>query len=1403
MDPKLWELLEEGHSDDEVAAIIRSAKPGSLPPGIRVVAQLGEIVTVRLQRGSILSIREDVEVASFKAPGPSLGPDVELDDLELADRLPDWPQPSDERRPATLAATGRGVVIGIVDWGFDIAHPDFCYPDGSTRILALWDQRGGPNTTSPQPYGYGRLHTREAINQALITPDPYTTLGYHPADADTGRGAHGTLVASIAAGNGAGGGPLGIAPEAELVFVHLATWEQDRSAKLGNSVTLLEAIDFIAQTAGERPWVINLSMGRCGEPHDGTTLSEQGLDAVLRAAPGRAICQSTGNYYTRQLHASGRLRPGEERTLVWQIAETDVTPNELEIWYSGRDTMAVAIQSPDGEQLAWLKLGERSPLIVNGSVVGRAYHRATDPNNLDHHIDIIVQPKAPAGPWAITLIAADVVDGRFHAWIERDAACPHCQSHFRPADADPTSTTGTICNGLRTIAVGAYDPHHPNQPVASFSSTGPTRDGRLKPDLCAPGVNILGARSAQRDPNGQTPLLTRMSGTSFAAPHVTGCVALMFQVAPRPLRIEEVHTLLLASTRKVSFPTDPPGRTGSGYLDIERAVDAAQRIGRIGPQLTLASIPEEAAMLDEEAIELPEFVAGKAADDAEEAPSGHNTFHRIANDITSVFEGGQTGTLNLYDNGIISYGKHQATLASGTLAMVLKRYTELSASGTAQRMTTYLDRVEQRDASLRQDNVFIKLLKDAAQEPEMSQAQDEVFTRHYWEPAKKAAKEANITSALGHVILYDTLIQGGMQPVLRAARNRLGGKIGDTIRGTQITEQAFLRVFMDERIKRLLRISNNQTAQAKQLNEAASELERQASIEPDPQQAQALRTQANTIRKKATQLANNAAALDRSARSIRCPSLMALVEAGDLDLFGDAEGKIYLTGKPGVVINGLRPGATVDPITVAEDVAMSAASEEALPKYAFVIISGGPGPYDQRDIEHDQSWANYVTPPLLLKPLAERNEAVWWFVYKPAYKQRWMEDCTSSSAARRNAAKQVERQGHTSYIDLIESRAKARGWNLHWLLNADDLWRELTNFSANSISRVWYWGHARDDLWLTIRHSPTTGAAIEPPEDAIVAITSIDHSLTNRFRKGESGRMHRFIGCNTSRFAKAWATAFNVWTEGIEGKINFASIHQTGGEPCLVDRAQVISFSPGGKEEPVAANQRPRIKPCPARTQAAELREERILDGEAEVLVAETPASAVWAASPSEREQASPHHPSLVERADAAISRRAISHRPSALLEYVLAHSDATEALGGVYGRGRTPLLAAIFDAFVYDTHADMRPFFNELFQVIAMPKTLLAKEVQAGDLMIRRCEEGFAHLSIIVSTELFNYKQLTAAGIKAEHAQPGQYVRVVEGGAFPHNLADNFARRITDVHGFVLSDTLVLRLRTGTPAVA
>jgi hypothetical protein len=368
-------------------------------------------------------------------------------------------------RGAGSGLTGAGVVVGVIDWGLDFDHPNFKNADRSTRLIALWDQRTprtgpGQKRYRGRPYGYGVVHTRATINAALATGTPYRALGYHPADADRGGGSHGTHVMDIAAGNGATG-PVGVAPGAKLVFVHLADRGTDGLANLGDSVRLLEAVDFIARTAGDHPWVINLSMGRHGGPHDGTTLTELALDELLSAAPGRFIAQSAGNYHDSRTHANGQLGRGDSNELRFVTDPADTTSNELEIWYPGSDEFAIRLEPPGASEAPSVRLGETADVTVAGQVVGRVYHRRCDPNNGDHHVDAFLYPLAPAGRWRVVLEGRRIADGRWHAWLERDEACPRCQARFVPRDASADTTIGTIASGHIPLVVGAYDGHSP------------------------------------------------------------------------------------------------------------------------------------------------------------------------------------------------------------------------------------------------------------------------------------------------------------------------------------------------------------------------------------------------------------------------------------------------------------------------------------------------------------------------------------------------------------------------------------------------------------------------------------------------------------------------------------------------------------------------------------------------------------------------------------------------------------------------------------------------------------------------------------------------------------------------------------------------------------------------------
>jgi subtilisin family serine protease len=543
---------------------------------VRLGAVIGEVdggwlVTARVPLGRIEAIRQADGVRSMKAAQPlrpvlrATVPEIEADPASLPE--------------GSLTAGGAGVVVGIIDSGADFAHRNFLRPDGSTRLVALWHQ-DGPSTPD-SPFGFGKRYSARDIDLALSQSDPYEALGYGPAPDVPGRpkGTHGTHVTDIAAGNGGGSGVPGVAPEADIAFVEPAlsdiAWEGEEVVNFffGDSVQQLEAARFLFDEAAERPCVVNISLGTNGGPHDGSSLVEKGLDALVSQRPNRAVVISAGNAFDDGVHIAGTVPAGGSTDVRWSIPEGLVSQSELELWYAGSDRFRAELITPAGDSLGSVPLGSSARARADdGTTLLFVGHRAADPNNGDNVLGVFLEQRVPAGVWTIRLHGEQVAaSGGYHAWIERNDPS---QASF--VDADGSHTLGSISCGQLSLAVGSYDAHKPAKPLSFFSSAGPTRDGRQKPEISAPGHDVFAAHS--RTGTG----VTRKSGTSMAAPAVTGVVALI---------LAEAHaggiTLDAASLRRIvmeSARTDPPPadgwdhRYGHGRIDAADALRAVQKM---------------------------------------------------------------------------------------------------------------------------------------------------------------------------------------------------------------------------------------------------------------------------------------------------------------------------------------------------------------------------------------------------------------------------------------------------------------------------------------------------------------------------------------------------------------------------------------------------------------------------------------------------------------------------------------------------------------------------------------------------------------------------------------------------------------------------------------------------------
>ncbi|WP_376956556.1 S8 family peptidase [Azospirillum sp. A26] len=531
-------------ADEEVPVMARVTSPDEWAalPGVKSASTIGKaadgswIVTGRLHADQVEAVHAHAVVLSLKAAQPTHSAlDATISEMGLGTVavpglhdpavpgvLPPWVQHAHR--------DGEGVVVGVVDFGCDYVHRNFRQADGRTRLLALWDQSGTPNSLFP----YGALYTPAQIDAALASDDPYEALGYAPAKDDPARpqenGTHGTHVMDIAAGNGLGSKQPGVAPKASLIFVDAKLPTPFNSPDqlnhtLGSTVQLLEAVNYIFNAAGNRPCVVNLSLGTNGGPHDGTSLVEQGLDAMVNAGPYRAVVIAAGNSQQSGTHTSGTVPAGGEcsiglgiPTLTIPGYETTSAGGEVELWYPGQRRLSVTLVAPDGTEIG--------PVDPNGSlpygVPGKPpavfiVNRLDDPNNHDNVIGIWIALGAPKGEWTIRLRTLDDGPVDYHAWIERSDAG---QAQF----AQPVAShiLGSISTGHSTIIVGSHDAHSTGTPISFFSSAGPTRDGRQKPDLSAPGHRVKAAWS--RTVTG----VVEKYGTSMAAPAVTGLIALIY-----------------------------------------------------------------------------------------------------------------------------------------------------------------------------------------------------------------------------------------------------------------------------------------------------------------------------------------------------------------------------------------------------------------------------------------------------------------------------------------------------------------------------------------------------------------------------------------------------------------------------------------------------------------------------------------------------------------------------------------------------------------------------------------------------------------------------------------------------------------------------------------------------------
>ncbi len=512
------------------------------PAGLEIQSKLGRFVTARATPEQIEMLRTDPMIQSIEASRDAgMG--------ECAVSIPFVH--ANAVHSAPLNEKGSDCLIGIIDSGIDVLHECFQDGNGISRIIGIWNQR---DNSGSSPHAVDPNHFSQNTGTFYTTADIAGFVQGNPHDIPSALrdpNAHGTHVASIAAGRAVGTFGGGVAPESKIVVVipNMTTDPADPPS-LGYSNSHIDALVFSKSFAEKEglPIAINVSLGMNAGAHDGLSSLEAAFDEVTNIGrdEGIAIVKSAGNERGHGGHAQTTGFVGIT-DITWQSADDFRQKDYIEVWFSSLDSYEFKLTDPTGNTST--TVSEPNPLVkepLDGNFCTlnlTRFHR----DNGDHQLQITIVPQQQPiqpGTWKLTITGTSILSNtaRIDAWVERDNS-----RAIRFLTGDNDAMTLSIPGTARTvITVGASGSSLPLT-LTSSSSRGLTRDNRPKPELCAPGTDIVAARSNSMD----TQSVVASTGTSMAAPHVTGAIALAFSLRKKKnlnqLNAQQVKAALIRS----------------------------------------------------------------------------------------------------------------------------------------------------------------------------------------------------------------------------------------------------------------------------------------------------------------------------------------------------------------------------------------------------------------------------------------------------------------------------------------------------------------------------------------------------------------------------------------------------------------------------------------------------------------------------------------------------------------------------------------------------------------------------------------------------------------------------------------------------------------------------------------
>ncbi len=567
--------IVRGQSTDRLPILVRSRYNDWKPPeGVDAGVTIGKIHSLRATADQIQQLQSDRNVISIEG-----SPETAF--TETSESVPFVKGDVVHRPP--MEERGSKALIGIIDTGIDVLHQSFTDEAGNSRILFIWDQRSTGEATPAQfdaihfdKLDYGTIYSGDQIAQMLAGTLPVPQSLRDPDG-------HGTHVASIAAGRKVGGFSGGMAPESGLIVVipDIKT-PAGRPPSLGYSNGHMEALQFLKSASSllQRPMAVNVSLGMNAGGHDGKSNLEAVFDSIttMGTAEGLVIVKSAGNERGLAGHAAIKLFPLATEKLTWNSAAAYRQMDYIECWYNGGNDLEFQLESPSGEKTTMVS--RQNPKFADKfdslfcSITLTRFHS----DNGDTQLSIQLYPGTQIihpGEWTLHVHckSCNGSDRRFDAWVERSEDRPVKFTTFEN-DNMVLSIPGTADT---VISVAACHPALTPLQLTTTSSWGPTRDGDPKPDLSAPGFQITAARSNTNDHQD----LCQKSGTSMAAPHVAGALALCLshgakQNPKRGYNANQLKQLLILTCQARDFLHHEG--FGFGILDTEALMLELQRL---------------------------------------------------------------------------------------------------------------------------------------------------------------------------------------------------------------------------------------------------------------------------------------------------------------------------------------------------------------------------------------------------------------------------------------------------------------------------------------------------------------------------------------------------------------------------------------------------------------------------------------------------------------------------------------------------------------------------------------------------------------------------------------------------------------------------------------------------------